>query len=134
MIEYQWHVTRMKAISKNNIIENYVFQVYYEYRGTDTTTQCVASVTGDIVFAIKENVENFVPFEQLDESTVIGWIEIHLGDQTIENFKNEIQEKLNSEINDVVPPWIAVTNETDQSLEVEDIHYVNNEQDQINEI
>lgn len=52
---------------------NYVVNVIYTVSGTDGTNQ--ASIGGNLQFSSEQAPENFIPYDQLTEATVLGWID-----------------------------------------------------------
>ena len=73
--------------------------------GTDSSTPPnVASIGGNTVFNVHESDPNFVPYAQLTEATVIGWVQASLGADGIANFEANVQGQINSMINPPMSP------------------------------
>lgn len=99
MTTYTWAVT---ALYTETIAgeQNYVVIANYNVVGTDGTY--TASLSNIARFST-ENVENFVPYDQLTEATVIGWIQAELGVDGVANLEACIQGQIDSQAN---PPSV----------------------------
>lgn len=106
-ITYTWKIKNLKVRDENGK-PNAVVQTYWEKIGTDE--QGNTGVFSGATPFTAENVapEAFIPFEQLTEEIVLGWIqnvvvgsyEEHVNDQILK----QITEKRNP-ISDVPLPW-----------------------------
>lgn len=77
---------------------NYVVNVTWEVAGVDGTY--IASIGGNTQFNSADQVGAFIPYDQLTEATVIGWIP----EQTISNAQACVQGQINSMITPPVSP------------------------------
>ena len=77
---------------------NYVVNVTWEVSGVDGTY--IASIGGNTQFNSADQVGAFIPYDQLTEATVIGWIP----EQTISNAQACVQGQINSMITPPVSP------------------------------
>ena len=77
---------------------NYVVNAMWEVAGVDGTY--VASTGGNTQFNSADQVGAFIPYDQLTEATVIGWIP----EQTISNAQACVQGQINSMITPPVSP------------------------------
>ena len=109
MTTYTWNVTALYT----QIIEseqNYVVIANYEVVGTDGTFS--ASLSNIARFSTA-SVAPFVPYEDLTNDIVIGWIQAELGVDGVANLEACIQGQIDSQINPpTVPqntplPWAA---------------------------
>ena len=88
---------------------DYVVMVIFETIGTDGTY--TASIGGSIQLEAKADQTNFIPYDQLTEEIVIGWINDQTQNQA--NYYANIDGQINSLINPpVVPvntplPWVS---------------------------
>jgi hypothetical protein len=79
-INYTWAVTGMKTIGINDGAGNYVVQTYWTKTGTDENDN-TGTFNGATPFDSNPQQQNFIPFEQLTEEIVIGWIkQVVVGD------------------------------------------------------
>lgn len=109
-LTYTWKITSLK---KKNVgsLNGVVFQTYWQKTGTDENghTGTFSGATPFYPEVIDPN--KFVPFEQLTEATVLGWIqsvvvdayELHVNEQ----IQRQIDEKANAsaEITTGSFPW-----------------------------
>lgn len=111
MTTYTWNVT---ALYTETIAgeQNYVVIANYEVVGVDGTYS--ASLSNIARFSTA-SVSPFIPYEDLTNDIVIGWIQAELGVDGVANLEACIQGQIDSQINPpVVPqntplPWAAVT-------------------------
>lgn len=109
-ITYSWKITSLKKKNSGSL-NGVVFQTYWQKTGTDENgnTGTFSGATPFYPEVIDPN--KFVPFEQLTEATVLGWIqsvvvdayELHVNEQ----IQRQIDEKANAsaEITTGSFPW-----------------------------
>lgn len=111
MTTFTWAVT---ALYTETIAgeQNYVVIANYEVVGVDGTYS--ASLSNIARFSTA-SVSPFIPYEDLTNDIVIGWIQAELGVDGVANLEACIQGQIDSQINPpVVPqntplPWATVT-------------------------
>jgi hypothetical protein len=81
--------------------QDYVVIANYEVIGTDETYS--ASLTNTARFTT-ESVTPFIPYEDLTNDIVVGWIQQDLGVDGVSNLEACIQGQINSQINPPVVP------------------------------
>ena len=112
MTTFTWAVT---ALYTQTIAgeQDYVVIANYEVVGTDDTYS--ASLSNIARFST-ESVSPFVPYEDLTNDIVIGWIQAELGVDGVANIEACIQGQIDSQVNPpVVPvntplPWATPAN------------------------
>lgn len=72
-ITYTWKVTGLKTVNDGDT-QNFVFQTYWEKTGTDELGN-TGVFPGATPFKKDPTQTDFVPFDQLTEEIVIGWIQ-----------------------------------------------------------
>ncbi len=99
MTTYTWNVT---ALYTETIAgeQNYVVIANYGVVGVDGTYS--ASLSNIARFSTA-SVTPFIPYEDLTESIVIGWIQAELGVDGVSNLEACIQGQIDSQIN---PPTV----------------------------
>lgn len=103
MTTYTWAVTALYTETVGTE-QDYVVIANYNVDGTDGTYS--ASLSNIARFST-ENVENFVPYANLTEEIVIGWIQEELGPDGVANLEACIQGQIDSQINPPVTPEIT---------------------------
>jgi hypothetical protein len=100
MTTYTWNVT---ALYTETIAgeQNYVVIANYEVVGVDGTYS--ASLSNIARFSTA-SVTPFIPYEDLTETIVIGWIQDELGVDGVSNLEACIQGQIDSQINPPVTP------------------------------
>ena len=100
MTQYTWNVTALYTETIDGE-QNYVVIANYEVTGVDGTYSAFLS---NIARFSTASVTPFVPYEDLTEDIVIGWIQTDLGVDGVSNLEACIQGQINSEINPPVTP------------------------------
>ena len=100
MTTYTWAVTSLYTETVAGE-QNYVVIANYEVVGVDSTYS--ASLSNIARFST-ESVSPFVPYEDLTNAIVIGWIQEGLGVDGVNNLEACIQGQIDSQINPPVVP------------------------------
>jgi hypothetical protein len=88
-----------KMYTLNTPEQGFVTNVLFTVSGTDGTN--TASIDGNIQFTDKVET-SFIPYDQLTEEEVIGWINTATNNQ--ENYYANIDGQINSMVNPPVSP------------------------------
>ena len=100
MTTYTWAVTALYTETIDGD-SNYVVIANYEVVGVDG--DYTASLSNIARFST-ESVSPFIPYEDLTETIVIGWIQDELGVDGVSNLEACIQGQIDSQINPPVTP------------------------------
>jgi hypothetical protein len=100
MTQYTWNVTALYTETIDGE-QNYVVIANYEVTGVDGTYSAFLS---NIARFNTASVTPFVPYEDLTETIVIGWIQTDLGVDGVSNLEACIQGQIDSQINPPVTP------------------------------
>lgn len=84
--------------------QNYVVIANYEVVGVDGV---YTSSLSDSARFSTANVDTFIPYEDLTNSIVIGWIQALLGVDGVANYEASIQGQIDSQINPPVTPEVT---------------------------
>jgi len=101
MTTYTWAVTALYTETIDGH-QDYVVIANYLVLGVDGTYGAELS---NIARFSTESVDPFIPYEDLTEADVIGWIQQTLGQDGIDNLYACIQGQIDSQIN---PPSVPV--------------------------
>jgi hypothetical protein len=112
MTTFNWKVTQLltETIAGE---QNYVVIANYEVTGVDG--QYTSSIQDSARFST-DKVTPFIPYEDLTNDIVVGWIQEILGVDGVANYEASIQGQIDSQINppvtpEVTPlPWSATSN------------------------
>jgi hypothetical protein len=96
---YTWTVNQMYTVQQPD--PNYVVNVIWTLTGVDG--QYTASIQGNSLFDSNQS-STFIPYNQLTQDIVIGWVQNELGPQGIANTEACVQGQINSQINPPVSP------------------------------
>ena len=100
MTTYTWNVTALYTQTIESE-QNYVVIANYEVVGTDGTFSAPLS---NIARFSTASVSPFIPYDQLTNDIVIGWIQSELGTDGVANLEACIQGQIDSQINPPVTP------------------------------
>ena len=101
MTNYIWTITNLYTETIEGK-EDYVVTAIYDVVGTDGTY--TASLTSNSAQFSTEDVTTFIPYEDLTEEIVVGWVKESLGENGIISIEACIQGQIDSEITPPVSP------------------------------
>jgi len=96
-ITYTTTITAMYTIPNPT---GYVVTVNFNVSGTDGTY--TAEINGTLQFTPQQSQPDFVPYNELTQAEVVGWINSNTDNQI--NYYQTISEQINSMITPPVPP------------------------------
>ena len=99
MTTYVWTIDAMYTVQQPD--PNYVVNVLWTLTGDQNGT--VASISGNTQFDSTQS-SPFIPYDQLTEAIVIGWVQAALGPDGIANYEANVQGQINSILNPPVSP------------------------------
>ena len=102
-IDYTWAVTSLRKTTDGDI-DNVVVQTSWTCTGTDEDGDS-GVFSGATPFALNSvNPDNFIPYEELTEGDIIGWIQaVVIGD-----YKNHVDYQIEKQIALVKDPVVDV--------------------------
>jgi hypothetical protein len=101
MTQYTWTVTNLYTQTIEGK-EDYVVNAIYDVVGVDG--DYTASMTSNMAQFSTEDVTVFIPYADLTEAIVLGWIKETLGENGIISIEACIQGQIDSQINPPVSP------------------------------
>ncbi len=104
-ITYSWQVTNMNTKNDGDL-ENAVIKVYWLKTGVDEDG-VEGSCMGESTFNMAEiSPEEFVPYEDLTEEIVLGWVQSTINEAYHEGIDEQIQNVINEKKNPVMSPGL----------------------------
>lgn len=100
MISYNWIITNLYTKTINGL-QDYVVTAMYKVTGVDG--EFSASLNNSASFSVKEGSE-FIPYSDLTQEIVLGWIQEELGENGILSITACIDGQINSQKNPPVVP------------------------------
>lgn len=99
MVTYEYIINDVKAYIEKDGLQNVVYKIYFELRGTKNDV--TKGFSGEIDMP-SPDPDNFLPADQLTKEIVVGWIEDNYGFEdvtngvqyTIDNLKLQIEERI----------------------------------------
>lgn len=105
-ITYTWTINAMDAYPQYEGQEDVVFTVHWTLNGTDGTHN--GSVYGTVGVTY-DPATPFVPFSNLTQDQVIGWVTSALGTEQVtsleENIASQIENQINPKVISPTLPW-----------------------------
>ena len=90
MTTYTWSINSMYTVQQPD--PDYVVRVFWNLTGVDGQTS--VSQAGSVDFLQNQEQSGFVPYDQLTEEMVIGWVQTALGEGAIAQYQNNIQTQI----------------------------------------
>lgn len=105
MKNYTWTVTNLYTEDKDGHT-NYVVDAIYEIVGTEESggTTYTAELSNTATFEVVQG-DDFIPYADLTNAIVIGWIQDQLGTDGVSNLESSVGGMIDSQIN---PPTFPV--------------------------
>ena len=97
--QFTWTVDAMYTLQTPD--PNYVVNVIWTLTGVDG--EFTASIGGNTVFDSQQE-STFVPYNELTQDIVIGWVQTNLGEQGIANYEANVNGQIASMQNPPVSP------------------------------
>lgn len=105
-ITYTWNVSNLFTIDASPTEISYVVTALYSITGSKTEGN--KTYTSDLslsaYFNVKESDPDFIPYSELTEEIVIGWIQNQLGISQIDSYYASIAGQIEEQINPPVTP------------------------------
>lgn len=122
--QYNWKINTLESYPTYEEYENVVFNVHWSCYGTRQVSSSVVvdgveetvintynasniGVTGVTI----QSGSNFIPYDELTEETVIGWVHYEMGDEQKTQIETNVSEAIDRKIN---PPVIKLPLPWDQ--------------------
>lgn len=112
-ITYSWKITGLKTTEVAGEA-NFVFQTYWEKTGTDELGN-TGAFHGATPFKQDPSQSSFVPFEQLTEEQVIGWIQAVVVGEYEKHVNGQIAKQIEAKRVPIAAPelpWGGSNNQT----------------------
>lgn len=98
MITYTWTIESADCIISQDGLHNIIQTIYWRYLGQDENNT-VFELSGEYTFP-SPNVQDFTPFEEINSSIVIKWLEKFIN-------ISELQKEIETKINELNNPTIV---------------------------
>lgn len=107
-IVYSWNFNPLEVVYNEDSLVNVVNVVHWQLSATHTSSSLMVQNIGTV--ALEPPTSGlFIPFNELTEEVVSGWVESKLGEDVITNMRtslsSSISERLNPVKGTVLPPW-----------------------------
>jgi hypothetical protein len=98
-----WNIQQLDAYPELDGQADVVFSVHWQLNGTDGTYN--GSVYGSVGVTLDEGA-SFVPYADLTQAQVIGWVQSALGEEQVTAYEANVAQQIENQINPpvVTPP------------------------------
>jgi len=105
-VTYTWQVTQMWVLDTDPATPEFVVQAAYFCAGEETSGGVVytSEIQNTAFFEMKPDEPDFIPYADLTNEIVIGWIQAQLGPSGVENYEYCIADQIAAKINPPVTP------------------------------
>ena len=97
MINYTWTVNNLLTITASSQEPDYVVTSFYTVTAVDGSYS--SSYSDAAFFEVNQAEAGFIPYADLTEDTVIGWIKNQLGVNGVENLEASLAGQIETEKN-----------------------------------
>ena len=106
MKNYTWKIKSLQTVDEVNETD-FVTTILYRVNCTEEVDgkEYRASSAGSIVIEPKEE-EGFVPYANLTEEEVVGWVKSSLGTEGVESIEKSLASQVDNKINPPVVPAV----------------------------
>jgi hypothetical protein len=98
MTTFNWTISEMDRLTA----DGFVVTVHYNVTATDDTYS--ASTYGTVGYT-QEQGETYIPYADLTEATVVGWVQTSLGKDTVETSLQSQIEAQKHPVQEAGVPW-----------------------------
>lgn len=106
MLNYKWTISALDCIPNFDNVENFVLKIHWRY--AISNGEISTDIYGEAVFEKVINQNDFIPFNELTETIVIGWLESSLDVQTLQSILNtKFDNLINPKIIQPELPWLS---------------------------
>jgi hypothetical protein len=91
MTAFNWNVAQLER----ETADGYVFTVHYTVNATDDTYSYSAGAYGSL--GLERPESELVPFSELTEQTVIGWVKDKFGEEKVAEIEAALQAQLDEQ-------------------------------------
>ena len=105
-ISYLWNVTSMSTIEASPTETHFVVTANYEVIGTEDVNGTIytSSINNTAFFELDPNKPDYIPYADLTNDIVVGWIKEQLGVDAVANYEESIAGQIELQINPPVTP------------------------------
>ena len=105
-VTYSWNVTAMSVLNTDPQKPEYVVQVQYVVIGTEVSggTTYKSEISNTAFFDVDPTQTDYIPYADLTNEIVIGWVQTQLGPDAVGNYEYCIADQIANQINPPVTP------------------------------
>ena len=105
-VNYTWQVTQMWVLDTDPQTPEFVVQAAYTVLGEETVDGALytSEIQNTAFFEMDPSQETFIPYADLTNEIVIGWVKSQLGESGVENYEYCIADQIANKITPPVTP------------------------------
>jgi hypothetical protein len=106
MKNYTWKIKSLQTVDEVNETD-FVTTILYRVNCTEEVDgkEYKASTLGSVIIVPKEE-EGFVPYADLTEEQVVGWVKESLGKEGVDSIEKSLASQIDKKINPPVAPAV----------------------------
>lgn len=105
-----WKIDSLETKPTVGDFQDVVYTAHWRVYGTEDVH--TASVYGSMTLTFDPNTSNFVPYEQLTEEVIVGWVKDAMGSSQVQSIEDNLQSQIDNLKHPPVVtkslPWVSV--------------------------
>lgn len=98
MINYTWNCKTVDVYPQEGDLENVVYNVHWRLTGEDSETAYIGTCIGTQLLNTKD-IEIFLPIDQLTNDIITSWVNVAMGEDTVNRLKQNIADQISEQAN-----------------------------------
>jgi hypothetical protein len=98
MINYTWDCKTVDVYPQEENLENVVYNVHWRLTGEDSETAYIGTCIGTQLLNTKD-IEIFLPIDQLTNDIITSWVNVAMGEDTVNRLKQNVADQINEQAN-----------------------------------
>lgn len=115
-IRFTWKIDKIEVVPNFNNLSNVVKRVVYEVKGECIDRGPHSSLMGETTL-LDPDPGSFIPYFELTEETVVKWVKLSIGTQTI----NDHEQEIRAQVEKIIKPSLV---EMDKPWELKELDKV----------
>lgn len=103
---YNWVVNSMSTLNPTSGEQDYVVQANYSVIATETIDKVdyTSQIDNAAFFEVNSSQTNFIPYDQLTNEIVVGWIQEQMGVDAVGNVESTLSAQIQAQANPAPSP------------------------------
>lgn len=93
-ITYRWTIESLECIPSQDELQDVVYKAYWVYSGSDE--EMYSGTKHGLIDLPDPDSDSFIPYDELDEATVVAWVATQFTDEQISAMQTDIELEIAS--------------------------------------